>query len=281
MKLIATLLFVTTAFAQNAPVAATVAPAKPHPATHPAASAATAAHGCVKLPEISPKVPALPPGAPCAKTLYTLTAVPSIKVEYSSPMEGPSLQQILGLETSSFSLNYVETKVGVGALTVPHKWLTINYSGYLVDGTKFDSSFNPGRGPFVIQYGEHKAIPGWDTGFAGMKVGGKRRLFIPWQLAYGARGNPPTIPAQANLIFDVELLAQSDTEPTPPKAPPTPPAASTPTVPRSGAGQPAPAAQPATTTPPPAAPATPPPATPPAATTPLATPPTSTPPKPQ
>jgi peptidylprolyl isomerase len=61
-------------------------------------------------------------------------------------------------------------------------------------------------------------IPGWDNGFAGMHVGGKRRLFIPYPLAYGAQGQPPTIPAHTDLIFDMELVSQSDTDPTP-KAP--------------------------------------------------------------
>lgn len=107
---------------------------------------------------------------------------------------------------------------------MPHKFYSIHYTGYLADGTKFDSSFDhPGAEPITIEYGQHQVIPGWDTGFDGMHVGGKRRLFIPYQLAYGATAKGP-IPARSELIFDVELVSQSDTPPAP-KAPPTKPAA--------------------------------------------------------
>ena len=106
-----------------------------------------------------------------------------------------------------------------GELAAPHKWYTIQYTGYLVDGTKFDSSYDhPGAEPFSIPYGQHQVIPGWDTGFDGMHVGGKRRLFIPYQLAYGSNGKPP-IPPKAELIFDVELISQSDERPAKAPAP--------------------------------------------------------------
>ena len=233
MRLIAALLFTTTALAQTATKPATSSPAAAHSATRAA--------DCVKLPDISPKVPALPAGAPCAKHLYTLSPVSSIKLDYTSPLVGPGLRETLGLEP--FSLDYIDVKVGAGPLAAPHKYYTINYTGYLTDGTKFDSSFDAGREPFTIAYGQHTVIPGWDTGFDGMHIGGKRRLFIPWQLAYGTKGNPPTIPAKAELIFDVELVGQSDTAPAP-KAPPAPPPA--PAVPAT----PAPTATPTPATPP-------------------------------
>ncbi|HEX4575798.1 MAG TPA: FKBP-type peptidyl-prolyl cis-trans isomerase, partial [Edaphobacter sp.] len=166
----------------------------------------------------------LPAGLPCAKPLYTITIEPSVKLDYISPLEGPELRQILGLESSSFSLNYIDAKIGTGELAAPHKWYTVHYTGYLVDGTKFDSSYDhPGAEPFTVAYGQHQVIPGWDTGFDGMHVGGKRRLFIPYQLAYGANGKPPRIPAKSDLIFDIELVSISDTPPVP-KAPPAPPA---------------------------------------------------------
>ncbi|HEX9201616.1 MAG TPA: FKBP-type peptidyl-prolyl cis-trans isomerase [Acidobacteriaceae bacterium] len=204
--------------------------------THPAAKPAVAVHhvpaagnaACAKLPDLSPKIPALPAGAPCAKPLYTISTVPNIKLDYVSPFEGPALQKTLGIEPSSFSLDYIDVKVGTGEIAAPHKWYTIHYTGYLTDGTKFDSSYDhPGQEPFVFQYGSHQVVAGWDTGFAGMHVGGKRRLFIPFQLAYGPNGRPPTIPAMAELVFDLEFISQSDQQPAP-KAPPTPPAASTP-----------------------------------------------------
>ena len=183
-------------------------------ATKPAATAA-----CAKIPELSPKIPALPPG-PCAKHLYTITTVPSVKLDYVSPLEGPvtALKTELGLDPTTFSLDYVDTKIGTGELAGAHTWYTINYTGYLPDGTKFDSSLDHGE-PITIHYGEHQVIAGWDTGFAGMRIGGKRRLIIPFQLGYGTAGKGP-IPPRSTLIFDVELLAISATQP-PPKTPPT------------------------------------------------------------
>jgi peptidylprolyl isomerase len=206
------------------PATTTIKPATTtvHHAT--TATAPPAAASCAKLPELSPKIPALPAGLPCAKPLYTITIEPSVKLDYISPLEGPELRQILGLESSSFSLNYIDAKIGTGELAAPHKWYTVHYTGYLVDGTKFDSSYDhPGAEPFTVAYGQHQVIPGWDTGFDGMHVGGKRRLFIPYQLAYGANGKPPRIPAKSDLIFDIELVSISDTPPVP-KAPPAPPA---------------------------------------------------------
>jgi peptidylprolyl isomerase len=218
------------------PATATTTATSHTPTTHPAAAGA-----CIKIPEISPKIPALPPGAPCPKALYTISTVPTVKLDYVSPLESPNLRETLGLEGSSFSLIYVDTKIGTGPLALPHKWYTIHYTGYLTDGTKFDSSVDRGE-PLPVQYGEHQVIPGWDTGFDGMHIGGKRRLFIPYQLAYGATARGP-IPARSELIFDVELISQSDTAPAP-KMPPPPPAK--PAEPAKPATEPAkPAAEPA------------------------------------
>jgi peptidylprolyl isomerase len=227
MKLTFTLLFVSIALAQNAATAqTTAAPAKPKPATHATVAthaSVTAHNACAKLPDLSPKIPALPAGAPCAKPLYTLTTVPNIKVEYSSPVEGSALTETLGIESSTFSLNYIDAKVGTGELAAPHKWYTVKYTGYLTNGTKFDSSDDhPGQEPFSFPYGQHHVIAGWDTGIAGMRIGGKRRIIIPWQLAYGPSGKPPTIPGKADLVFDIELVSQGDSEPKPLAAPPQP-----------------------------------------------------------
>ena len=101
-------------------------------------------------------------------------------------------------------------------------FLTVQYTGWLAsNGMKFDSSLDRNE-PFTFQQGEHRVISGWDEGLNGMRVGGKRRLFIPWQLAYGEMGRGP-IPPKADLIFDVELLSAS---PEPPEAPALPPAPS-------------------------------------------------------
>ncbi len=227
---------------------AQTAPAKPAPPAHrptvttPAiATAEPATVPCATLPELSPKIPALPAGLPCAKPLYTITVEPSAKLTNVSPFEGPELRQTLGLESTTFSLNYIDTQVGTGELAAPHKWYTIHYTGYLIDGTKFDSSVDRGE-PISIAYGQHQVIPGWDTGFNGMHVGGKRRLFIPYQLAYGNNGKPP-IPAKAELIFDVELVGQSDEKPAP-KTPPAPSADAAQPASTPPASTPAPSAKP-------------------------------------
>jgi peptidylprolyl isomerase len=243
MKLISLLLvpaLAMPALAQTQPAAGTHA-TKPATAAakRPAATATIAATpACAKLPDLSSKIPALPAGLPCARPLYTITTVPTVKLDYVSPLEDSGLRDSLGLEPSSFSLYYIDTKIGAGELATPHKWYTIHYTGYLLDGTKFDSSVDR-NDPIVIPYGQHKVIPGWDTGFDGMHVGGKRRLFIPYQLAYGTSANGP-IPAKSELIFDVELIAMSDTQP-PPK--PSEPISAPPGVPP-GAAQSRPAAQP-------------------------------------
>lgn len=96
--------------------------------------------------------------------------------------------------------------VGTGAEAVVGKTVTVHYTGWLVDGSKFDSSRDSGQ-PFQFQIGAGKVIAGWEQGIAGMKVGGKRRLTIPSTLGYGENGYPPVIPGNATLVFDVELLA--------------------------------------------------------------------------
>lgn len=132
----------------------------------------------------------------------------------------PNVPKVEGTPKNLYSLRYIDTEIGTGPLAETRKFYTVHYTGWLTDGTKFDSSHDhPGGEPIVFPYGGHRVIPGWDTGFEGMHVGGKRRLFIPYQLAYGDSGRPPVIPAKADLIFDVELVAQSDTPPEPKPAP--------------------------------------------------------------
>ena len=99
-----------------------------------------------------------------------------------------------------------DERVGTGAETVAGKKITVNYSGTLTDGTKFDSSYDRGT-PFTFNLGAGEVIQGWDQGFAGMKVGGKRKLTIPASLGYGSQGAGGLIPPNATLIFEVELLS--------------------------------------------------------------------------
>lgn len=129
----------------------------------------------------------------------------------------PKIPRVPGIPKTLYTLKYIDTVIGKGPLAETHKWYTVRYTGWLTDGTKFDSSYDhPGGQPITFPYGAQRVIIGWDTGFQGMHVGGKRRLFVPYQLAYGETGRPPVIPAKANLIFDVELVSMSDTPPEPP-----------------------------------------------------------------
>ncbi len=130
--------------------------------------------------------------------------------------ESPSLEdQGVGTETNTGAMSSTtpaatglkieDTVVGTGAEAVAGKMVTVHYTGTLIDGTKFDSSLDRGT-PFTFQLGGGQVIEGWDKGFAGMKVGGKRKLTIAPELAYGAGGIPGAIPPNATLTFEVELL---------------------------------------------------------------------------
>jgi len=162
------------------------------------------------------------------------------------------IPRVRGIVKSAFTLKYEDIVVGTGASAEPNKVYKVLYTGYLGangradDGHKFDSSDDhrqpvmgkdgkpvlgddgkPKLGdpqPISFPQGLGRLIPGFDQGFEGMKVVGKRRLFIPWELAYGARGRPgpdashPGIPPKADLIFDVELVDVTDISAQPPRA---------------------------------------------------------------
>jgi peptidylprolyl isomerase len=141
-----------------------------------------------------------------------------------------------------FALRYQDFKIGTGAEAEPNKLYKVQYTYWLAtDGEKIDSTYDhPGppvkdaagkvvreadgkiklSDPLTVNFvqGRHQMIWGFDEGMKGMKIGGKRRLFIPWQLAWGAMGHPPAIPAMSDMIYDVELVDIVD-----PPAPPMPP----------------------------------------------------------
>lgn len=102
-------------------------------------------------------------------------------------------------------LKYTDDQVGTGAEATTGKTAVVHYTGWLSNGTKFDSSKDRGQ-PFSFPLGGGRVIKGWDEGVVGMKVGGKRTLIIPPELGYGARGAPGAIPPNATLKFEVELL---------------------------------------------------------------------------
>jgi hypothetical protein len=115
---------------------------------------------------------------------------------------------IEGAPAELASLRYIDIVQGTGAPAAAGKRFTVHYTGWLRDGTKFDSSVDRNE-PFDFIQGRRQVIAGWDIGFEGMRVGGKRRLYVPYQLAYGETGSGP-IPPKAPLIFDVELLNVED-----------------------------------------------------------------------
>ncbi len=106
--------------------------------------------------------------------------------------------------TTKSGLKYIDLKEGTGAEAKAGDTVEVHYTGWLKDGTKFDSSLDRGE-PFSFPLGKGRVIKGWDEGVAGMKVGGKRKLIIPAELAYGNR-NMGKIPPNSELIFEVELL---------------------------------------------------------------------------
>jgi FKBP-type peptidyl-prolyl cis-trans isomerase len=107
--------------------------------------------------------------------------------------------------TTPSGLQYVDLVAGTGAEAKKGQLVKVHYTGWLRDGTKFDSSVDRGQ-PFQFPLGAGRVIRGWDEGVAGMTVGGRRRLIIPPDLGYGPRGAGGVIPPNAELIFEVELL---------------------------------------------------------------------------
>jgi FKBP-type peptidyl-prolyl cis-trans isomerase len=108
-------------------------------------------------------------------------------------------------QTTPSGLQYEDLTVGSGATPQAGQTVEVHYTGWLTDGSKFDSSVDRGT-PFTFPLGQGRVIKGWDEGVATMKVGGKRKLTIPPELGYGARGFPGAIPPNSILVFEVELL---------------------------------------------------------------------------
>lgn len=136
-------------------------------------------------------------------------AIPLAAQTWDPKMPG-SVPAVAGQVIEAATFRYIDVKIGGGDAAKPGEEYTVHYTGWLRDGTKFDSSI--GKQPLKFVQGRRQVIAGWEMGFEGMRVGGQRRLFIPYQLAYGEQGRG-SIPPKAELIFDVELLA---TAPAPP-----------------------------------------------------------------
>jgi FKBP-type peptidyl-prolyl cis-trans isomerase len=148
---------------------------------------------------------------PTILTLIALASVPAVaqtpgqKTTHSTARTGgPTKVTGEGVTTPS-GLKYWDIKAGTGTEAKQGSHVKVHYTGWLTSGKKFDSSV--GSAPFDFTIGQGEVIKGWDEGVAGMKVGGRRQLKIPPQLAYGEDGHPPQIPPNSTLIFDVTLVA--------------------------------------------------------------------------
>jgi FKBP-type peptidyl-prolyl cis-trans isomerase len=137
--------------------------------------------------------------------VFLLLAVGGYSLFKSQTPSAPEISDADFITTTS-GLQYQDLEVGAGAEAKPGDQVSVHYTGWLEDGTKFDSSLDRNE-PFQFQLGAGMVIQGWDEGVSGMKVGGKRKLIIPSDLGYGAAGAGGVIPPNATLIFDVELLA--------------------------------------------------------------------------
>jgi FKBP-type peptidyl-prolyl cis-trans isomerase FkpA len=145
-------------------------------------------------------------GCSSASTSQAPATQPQSDAAQTTPQQpsAPAAQPVAPFKDVT-ELQTKDLVVGTGATAKTGDTVTVNYTGWLTDGTKFDSSYDHGQSfPFVL--GQGAVITGWDKGVAGMKVGGKRELVIPPAMGYGAQGAPPAIPPNATLKFDVELL---------------------------------------------------------------------------
>jgi len=149
------------------------------------------------------------PGEPEKATPETKAPETKAGLKPTEPKAGgkmPAAKPEGKIATTASGLKYTDVKVGSGPMPRKGQVVVVHYTGWLKDGTKFDSSRDKGE-PFQFTLGAHEVIPGWDEGLATMKVGGRRTLFVPPKLGYRERGTPDgAIPPNAELKFDVELL---------------------------------------------------------------------------
>ena len=164
--------------------------------------------GCGKVDEPEPVTrDTTPPKTAVTASAASASASAATMATAMPPASAGTAKDVTGGVAPS-ALDKVDLVVGKGAEAKAGSTVKVHYTGRLVDGTKFDSSLDR-KEPFTFKLGAGEVIKGWDEGVAGMKVGGKRKLTIGYEKAYGAGGHPPTIPGKATLVFEVELLGVS------------------------------------------------------------------------
>lgn len=136
---------------------------------------------------------------------FVLLTACTKKTEEPTASESWTAASAAPLPPGPETLEKVDVVVGTGAEAKTGDKVKVHYTGTLMNGKQFDSSV--GKAPFEFTLGQGQVIKGWDEGVPGMKVGGKRKLTIPWKLAYGENGHGSDIPAKAALKFDVELIS--------------------------------------------------------------------------
>lgn len=171
-------------------------------------TAALVLAGCGANGEGAPASGGCPVGT-TASTCSSSSSGNATSASCSTQTGTDSFNEVVNISnTTADGLQYGDITIGCGAVVQTGQTVSVMYTGWLEsNGQQFDTSRQPGRGPFSVTLGQHQVIPGWEEGIPGMKVGGKRRLVIPAALGYGAQGQPPTIPANATLVFDVEVLS--------------------------------------------------------------------------
>ena len=155
---------------------------------------------------------------PVAGTSGSSAASPSQSASASPGGDDFNAGAGLPVVTLPDGLKYVDLVPGTGPAPNKGDSITVQYTGWTTDGKKFDSSRDRGE-PATFEIGTGKVIAGWDEAVITIKTGGKRKLIIPGSLAYGAQGHPPTIPANATLVFVVELLKVAPPTPSPSPSP--------------------------------------------------------------
>ena len=162
-----------------------------------------AARSSTPKPEADPPVVEKPESQPAqVRTAPKLPGAPS-------DANPPGVRRLSGPLQVDRDVQFIDEVVGTGAIPEKGKQVTVHYTGWLTDGTMFDSSVDRGQ-PIVLRHDVGQVIKGWDIGISTMRVGGKRRIIIPSDLGYGDRGAGGAIPPDSTLVFDLELLDVTD-----------------------------------------------------------------------